>query len=71
MKLKKRIHKKVTMEVYQMRSMIIITLLATLLLVNVWSRFKEDVLSISWYIYVILIVLFAIPLFIKPKKKKK
>lgn len=69
MNLKKRFHKRITMKVYQMRSMVIITLLATLLLVNVWPRFRSDLLSVPWWVYIILIVLFAIPLFIKPKKK--
>ena len=71
MKLKERWNKKITMKRYHMRCMIIITLLATLLLINIWSRFRYDALSIPWYVYVILIVIFSIPFFIKKKRKKK
>ncbi len=70
MKLKERWNKKITMKIYQMRLGIIITLLTTLLLINIWPRFRYDVLSLPWYVYIILIALFLIPLLRGNKKKK-
>ena len=70
MKLKERWNRKITMKIYHMRCMIIITLLATLLLINIWPRFRSDVLSLPWYVYVILIVIFSIPFFINKRRKK-
>ena len=40
--------------------MIIITLLTTLLLINIWPRFRSDAMSVDWYWYVILIAIFLI-----------
>jgi len=70
MKLKKRFQRKITMKIYHMRCMIIITLLATLLLINLWPRFRYDALSVPWYVYIILIFIFAIPFLIKKRGKK-
>jgi len=70
MKLKERWNRKITMKIYHMRCMIIITLLATLLLINIWPRFRYDALSIPWYVYVILIIIFSIPFFINKRRKK-
>lgn len=70
MKLKELVNRKITMRAYERNCIIIITLLGTLLLLNLWPRFRYDALSVPWYVYVILIVLFAIPLLIKKNKKK-
>lgn len=70
MKLKELVNRKITMKAYERNCIIIITLLGTLLLLNLWPRFRYDALSVPWYVYVILIVLFAIPLLIKKNKKK-
>jgi len=37
----------------------------TLFLISVWSGFRNLVLSISWYWYLIIAVILAIPLFKK------
>ena len=71
MKLKEFVNRKITMRSYERNLIIVITLLSTLLLLNIWPRFRYDALSVPWYAYVILIVLFAIPLFINNMKRKK
>ena len=60
MGLKERFQRKITMKVYERQCMIIITLLTTLLLINIWPRFRSDAMSVDWYWYVILIVIFLI-----------
>jgi len=39
-------------------------MLTTLLLVNIWDRLRSDVLSFGWLWYIVLIIIFSIPLFI-------
>jgi len=63
MNLKKRLQKRVTMTVLQRQCMIIVTLLSTLLLLTIWPRFHADAMSFNRILYLILIVIFAIPLF--------
>ena len=70
MNLKKLVNRKITMRSYERNLIIVITLLSTLLLLNIWPRFRYDALSVPWYAYVILIVLFTIPFLIKKRKKK-
>jgi hypothetical protein len=62
MGLKGVFRRSVTMTVLQRQCMIIVTLLSTLLLLSIWPRFLSDALSVDWYVYLILIVLFSIPL---------
>jgi hypothetical protein len=59
-KIKEYFEKKYTLRYFEIKSMIIITLLSTLFLVNVWPRFRNDVLEFPWYGYVILIAILAI-----------
>ena len=61
--LKERLQRKITMKVYERQCMLIITLLATLLLIKIWPRFRSDAMSVDWYWYVTLIVIFLILLF--------
>lgn len=70
MKLKEFVNRKITMRAYERNLIIVITLLSTLLLLNIWPRFRYDALSFPLYAYVILIIIFAIPLLIKKNKKK-
>jgi hypothetical protein len=63
MGLKKRLNRKITLTVIQRQSTIIVTLLATAFLMNIWPRFRNDALEIPWYAYLILIAIFSIPLF--------
>ena len=63
MGIKERFRRKITLTVLQMDCLIIVTLLSTLCLVTVWPRFRNDALSPDWYVYLILIVIFLIPLF--------
>jgi hypothetical protein len=58
--LKERFQRKVTMKVYERQCLVIITLLTTLLLINIWPRFRSDAMSVGWYWYVILIAIFLI-----------
>jgi len=63
MNIKERLQTKTTMTVLQRQCVIIVTMLSTLLLVTIWPRFRADVMSFDWYMYLILIAVFAIPLF--------
>jgi len=62
-KLKKRLNQKITLRYYKLKCMVIVTLLSTLFLINIWPRFLNDVLEFPWYLYIILIVLFSVPFF--------
>ena len=64
MKLKDWFSRAYKIKYFQLKSMIIVTMLSTLLLVNIWERFRSDVLSLGWLWYIVLIIIFAIPLFI-------
>jgi len=70
MNLEKRFKRKITMRSYERNLIMVITLLSTLLLLNIWPRLRSDMLSVPWYAYIILIIIFAIPLFIKKRRKK-
>lgn len=67
--LKDRFLKKITMTVLQRQCMIIVTLLSTLLLIKVWPRFRSDAFSVNWQWYIVLILIFFIPLVMKPAQK--
>ena len=62
MKLKERFQRKISMTVLQRQCMIIVTLMSTLLLITVWPRFRTDAMSLGWYVYLILIIVFLIPI---------
>jgi len=62
MKLKERFQRKISMTVLQRQCMIIVTLMSTLLLITVWPRFRTDAMSLDWYVYLILIIVFLIPI---------
>jgi hypothetical protein len=40
MGLKERLQRKITMKVYELHCMVILTVLTTLLLINIWPRFS-------------------------------
>lgn len=63
MSLKELLQRKITMTVIQRQSMIIVALLSTLLLITVWPRFLNDAMSVAWYVYLLLIIIFMIPFF--------
>ena len=60
MKIKEILGRKYTLKRYEINGIIIITLLSAFLLINIWPRFLSDVLEVSWYVYVILIVILLI-----------
>lgn len=62
MGLKKRLQRSITMTVLQLACTIIVTLMSTLLLITIWPRFLGDVLSLDWYVYLILVIIFSAPL---------
>jgi hypothetical protein len=62
MGLKERFQRSITMTVLQRQCMIIVTLLSTLLLLTIWPRFRSDALSLDWYVYLILVIIFSAPL---------
>jgi len=71
MNLIKLANQNITMKAYERNLIMVITLLSTLLLLNIWPRFRYDALDFPWWGYVSLIVLCAIPLFINNRKRKK
>jgi len=66
MDLKKRLQRKKTLTVLEIKSLIIVTMLSTLLLITNWPRFLSDAMEVKWYLYVVVIIIFA-----KPLLKKK
>ncbi len=62
MKIKERFQRKISMTVLQRQCLIIVTLLSTLLLITVWPRFRTDAMSVGWYVYLILVIVFLIPI---------
>lgn len=67
MELKERFNKKISLTILQRQCIITVSILSTLFLINIWTRFRNDVLSFPLYAYIILIIIFLIPLF---KKKR-
>jgi len=63
MNIRQRLQTKISMTVLQRQCLIIVTLLSTLLLLTIWPRFLNDALSLNWYVYLVLILVFLIPLF--------
>jgi len=64
MKIRERFEKEYTLKYFEIKGIVIITMLSTLLLVNIWPRFRNDVLEFSWYWHILLIVLFSLILII-------
>jgi len=60
MKLRQRLEKDMTFKYFEIKFIIIITLLSTLLLINIWPRFRNDALEFHWFWYLILIVILSI-----------
>ena len=54
-KLKELFEKEYTLKYFEIKAIIIITLLSTLFLIKIWPRFRNDALEFAWYLYVILI----------------
>jgi hypothetical protein len=65
---KKRLKRKITMTALQRQCLIIVTLLSTLLLIKTWSRFQSDAMEFPAFGYVLLIMIFVIPLIWNDKK---
>jgi hypothetical protein len=63
MNLRELLNRKITMRFYERNLIVIVTLLFTLLLLNIWPRFLNDALEFPLYAYIILIVLVSIPFF--------
>lgn len=56
-KIKKYFEKEYTLKYFEIKAILIVTLLSTLFLIKIWPRFRNDALEFPWYWYVILIVL--------------
>ena len=56
------------MTALQRQCLIIVTLLSTLLLIKTWSRFQSDAMEFPAFGYVLLIMIFVIPLIWNDKK---
>ena len=69
MGLKERLQKKIAMTVMERQCTVILSILGTILLFNIWPRFRADALSLDWKVYGILIIVFAIPFFRKSNKE--
>jgi len=60
MGIRKRLQRKITLQVYQIQSMLVIAILTILLLITNWPRFMNDAMEFSWFWYVILIAIFLL-----------
>ena len=60
MNLKQWLEMDMTFKYFEIKFIIIITLLLTLLLINIWPRFRNDALEFGWYGYLILIAIISI-----------
>ena len=60
MKIKELLERKYTLKYYEIKGIILITLLSAFLLINIWPRFLDDILEVSWYVYVIIIIILLI-----------
>lgn len=63
MGLKERFQRTITMTVLQRQCMIIVTMLGILCLLTAWPRFHADAMSLNWWVYLIILGLFSLPLF--------
>jgi hypothetical protein len=45
---------------FELKFIVIITLISTLFLVNIWPRFRDDVIEFSWLGYLIIIAIVSI-----------
>ena len=63
MNIKERFQRKITIKRYELNLIIITTILAVLLLINVWPRFRSDAMSFPWYAYLVLLVIFLLPFY--------
>jgi len=61
MNIKKLLTRKITVKQYHLNFLMISTLFFTLFLITAWPRFREDAMSFPWYFYLILGILFIIP----------
>jgi hypothetical protein len=68
MGLKDYLQSRVSMTQLQLGCVIVVTLLSTLLLLTIWPRFRNDALSLDWYVYLVLVVIFSVPLFKRGKQ---
>ncbi len=60
MKLKQWFEMDMDFKYFEIKFIIIITLLSTLLLINIWPRFRNDALEFHWFWYLILIAIVSI-----------
>ncbi|MFC1648126.1 hypothetical protein ACFL1B_01575 [Nanoarchaeota archaeon] len=63
MNLKERFTRKVTFKQYEVNFMIISTLFFTLFLYTAWPRFRSDAMSLPWYFYLVMGIVFMVPFF--------
>ena len=59
-KIKEWFEREYSLKYYEIKCIIIITMLSTFLLVKIWPRLRNDALEFVWYWYVILIVIFSL-----------
>jgi len=56
-KIKKYFEREYTFKYFEIKAMIIITMISTLFLIKLWPRFRNDTLEFPWYGYVTLIAI--------------
>ena len=59
-KLKEYFEEEYTLKYFEIKGIVIVTMLSTLLLINIWPRFRNDVLEFGWYLHMILIAIFLL-----------
>ena len=63
MNIKRRLQRKITIKQYELNLIIICTIMAVLLLINLWPRFRSDAMSFPWYAYLVLLAIFLLPFY--------
>ena len=61
MNIKQRFQRKITVKQYEINLTIICTIMAVLLLITLWPRFRSDAMSIPWYGYLIMLIICLLP----------
>ena len=61
MNIKQWIQGEITIKPYHANFLIISGMMFILLLYTVWPRFRNDAMSIDWYWYLILMIIFGVP----------
>jgi len=63
MNIKEKLQRKITIKQYELTFVIISVIFFVLFLITAWPRFRSDAMSIQWYWYLVLTVVFLVPVY--------